>query len=235
MADTRHRHEMRLPSRMDLPDAVVAAFREMFSSMVQEAIPVGGTVVGREGRDGRGNVQVQMDDEEGDIRTFPRQRGVDHRPGDRVMVGKNRAGEEVITSNVASGVDEAAVNNDQMFTNAVDGRVLKGNSVTKDHIQANAVTKDQLASDAVLSGNIKNGELKNDHLSSSANIEKGKFSGDVQNSLKNADSAVQKSDLADYAKTSDIPDTSDFAKSKDLDPIKSDITTLKRAMKRCKC
>lgn len=253
VATHKGRREARIPQRMDLPDALANAIRQMISEMVREFVPIGGTVVGREGGGGNGNVRVQLDDEEGDIRTFPRQRGVDHRPGDRVQVSKNRSGEEILTSNISAGPDEQAVGNAQLFTDAADSRVIKSNAVTNDHIAADAVEEGNIKAKAIKSTHVDSGAIKNEHVGDNAvdrrniaraevldehlsgGISKNKLEGPVQTSLNRADTALQSRDLRGYARESQIPNTSDFLKSGDLDPVKKDITELQRQMKRCKC
>lgn len=132
------------------------------------------------------------------------------------------------------GQDEYAVDNADLYPDSIDNRTLKANSVLGynipnneidgDHIAANQIRGDhiqqgvigrghiidksignsQLDANAVDSSNIKNNAIKNAQLDGSS-VSKGNLQNDVQNSLGKADSAIQKNDLGDYAKKSDIP------------------------------
>lgn len=136
--------QARLPARLDLADQLWETIRATVEEMVAERVPTMATVRGRERTDGKGgNVLVEVDGEEGDQRSIgmPRGKGTAYRNGDRVMVMKNKAGEDVILGVIASGsgsADEAAIDSEQLFENAVKGRELAPSTVTGTHLTQGA-------------------------------------------------------------------------------------------------
>lgn len=113
-----------------------ALFEEMKDEIREELSAFTAVVTGKNG----GRVKVQRGDEEFTA-GFSRNKGVRHQPGDPVLMIPTRSGEPVIASVLTSaeGGGEQAVDNADLFTNAVDGRALRVNAVGRDHVQTDTI------------------------------------------------------------------------------------------------
>jgi hypothetical protein len=217
----------RVPAGLDLADTLWASIVENVEEMIQERVPTMATVTGRERGDEKGgNVLLQIDGEE-EPRTigFPRGRGVVIKPGDRAMIMKNRSGQWAVTSVIASGdtdLDERAIANEQLYTDAVDERALKGLSVKRTHIQPNAIGVDEIESNAITTKHIAVGSITTPKLE--GGITKGKLDPDVQRTL---DNVLDRGQIVDEIQTRTAGLASESYVNNQIDNIKNDISNLK--------
>lgn len=182
-----------LPVRDDLFDEVWGMVQQMVQDALTQALPTMGTVVGRDG----GGVRVNMDEEGVDRQVgFPRAKGVDYQPGDRVKVHQVKGGERVIDGVYTSDSNEQAVDSAQLRDKAVTNRALAGDSVDTGNLKDRSVTGGKL--DSGLENKINDAVDKNQ--------------------LDNT--------LSKYAQKSDIPDTSKFAKQDDLQALERRVKRL---------
>lgn len=138
-----------------------------------------GNVVGA--RDG-GKVRVRVDDEDED-RTigFASAQGTNYQPGDRVALGKNRAGEYVLLGNLAPR--DKSVTQNQLYGNSVGTPELIPKSVT------NAILDDNLSGkikDAITNSDLNNKLTNYAKSSDLSNYAKASALTSLQTATKNA-------------------------------------------------
>lgn len=189
------------PEHEDFARALTAFVEDILDAY----LPKSGTVTGMEG----GAVRVQFADEpEPRDVGFPRSAGVTYQPGDKVMIQPTRSGEPVVHGpfRTATGQRGQAVHgaDDVMDGTLPGGKIVPG-SVTKDHLGSGSVGTPQIEEGAVTSKKIGRNAITGDELAQNAvganNISNGavgydKLSGNVQNSLGKADTALQPNDVS---------------------------------------
>lgn len=136
----------RLPAGGGPYDRVIRELSSRMQSLVDEVKPTMGTVVGRDRADGKGGKVLLHIDGEDDPRDVgvPRSVGVAFNPGDRVPVMANKGGDLVVLAPVTGSASDAAergVDTPQLVQGAVDGHVLRTNTVTTDHLDNSLANK----------------------------------------------------------------------------------------------
>jgi hypothetical protein len=130
-------------ARGGIADSVWRRIMEYIDDRIDERMDEMATVVGREAAGDRGNVVVQLDSEDAPRQVgFARVKGQKYSAGDRVAVGKNRAGDRFVKGGIATGSSAGAdrvVDNEHLITDAVDGRVIQSDAIARTHIAPQAV------------------------------------------------------------------------------------------------
>lgn len=164
MSDTKKRRSSRLPTGDALFDA---AWKEILARIEEgddESSMTVGTVRGS--RTG-GKVRVRVDDEDEDRELgFTSSTGVDYQNGDRVALGKNKAGEFVILSNLANR--DAAITGAQLASGSITkSHFAKGMTFDKSDLSQNVQSSLTKADKAVQQSGLKD-YVKSSALSSYA-------------------------------------------------------------------
>lgn len=225
----------RIPSHPELADQIVSDLREIWTRDFEDFIPTVGTVKAKAGGK-RGRLHVEFDDEAGQTRQvpLPRGRGVKYENGDQVLIQKNRAGDWIAVAPIASGdsvADERGIDNDQLYDDSVDDRVIQDGKVTRKKLAPNAVGENELDQNSIKAGHINKDAVEESHLK--GGIGKNKLSADVQKTLDNAatkkDVSNATSGLAskDYVGQQIKKIPSGVSKA-DFDKLKSDFQELKK-------
>lgn len=172
---------------------LLALIEEMVDRRFAEMIQVG-TVEGEDG----GAVRVKLDGAEraGEVGRA-KTKGVRHEKGDRVAMLQLPGGGELVLPGITDGKGavEQAVGNEQLYTDAVDGRALRKDSVGKDHIVKGAVVREHIGAKAI----------GNDELDTEIDLAKGKPGSLPKSRLDPAvqqkvDDAITDADIQDAAK-----------------------------------
>ena len=127
---------------------------------------------------------------------------------------------DITTGQIATGmISDGAVTSAKIGTDAVGSA----------QIATGAVTSDELAADAVTADKIADGVITTTEISATAGITATQLSTGVQTSLGLADTAVQETDLAGYAKTDALAKKQDKLTETQQAAVDSGITTEKVA------
>lgn len=162
MAERRSRSNSEPGSEFD---DFAALFEEMFAERLSAVQPFTAQVTGKNA----GRVKVRAGDDEFTA-GFARNKGVRHSAGDDVLMMPIPGGDPVIVSVLteADGAGEQAVGNPDMYTDAVDSRVIKTNAVSGTHVQPGAIDRAHVRANAVGGTELAPGAVDRGHMRANA-------------------------------------------------------------------